>query len=133
MWADGIDVRPLKQMTGGEEFNEVWFNGVRIPDENRLGEVDGGWHCARTTLMNERIAIAGLSLDISAVVGGSAQARPVGDPARRAWPTARTPPCASASPSSGSTSRCARSTCSGRTPRARRATTPAPRARSARC
>ena len=83
MWADGIDIRPLKQMTGGEEFNEVWFNGVRISDENRLGEVDDGWRCARTTLMNERITIAGLSLDISAVMGGSAQARSVGDPAGR--------------------------------------------------
>ena len=76
MWAEGIEVRPLKQMTGGEEFNEVWFNGVRIPDESRVGEVDGGWHCARTTLMNERIAIAGLSLDISAAMGGSARRDP---------------------------------------------------------
>ena len=50
----GVDVRPLKMMTGGTEFNEVFFNEVRIPDTHRLGEVDAGWTVAISTLMNER-------------------------------------------------------------------------------
>src|SRR6185436_724627 len=58
------------------EFNEVYFTDVRIPDESRVGEVDDGWRCARTTLMNERNTIAGLTLDISSVVGGSARRDP---------------------------------------------------------
>ena len=70
MWADGIDKRPLKQMTGSSEFSEVYFSEVQIPDENRVGEVNDGWRCARTTLMNERNTIAGLSLDINSVLGG---------------------------------------------------------------
>ena len=44
-------------MTGGASFNEVFFNEVRVPDDHRLGEVNGGWSVALTTLMNERAAI----------------------------------------------------------------------------
>jgi acyl-CoA dehydrogenase len=50
----GVDVRPLRQMTGGAHFNEVFFDDVRVSDDRRLGEVDGGWRVALTTLMNER-------------------------------------------------------------------------------
>ncbi len=57
MHAPGIDVRPLRQMTGGSSFNEVFFTDVRVPDTHRLGEVNGGWGVALTTLMNERAAI----------------------------------------------------------------------------
>jgi alkylation response protein AidB-like acyl-CoA dehydrogenase len=57
MKAPGVDVRPLRQMTGGSSFNEVFFNEVRIPDEHRLGDVNNGWNVALTTLMNERAAI----------------------------------------------------------------------------
>jgi alkylation response protein AidB-like acyl-CoA dehydrogenase len=70
MWADGIEKRPLRQMTGSAEFSEVYFSDVQIPDENRVGKVNDGWRCARTTLMNERNTIAGLSLDINSVLGG---------------------------------------------------------------
>ncbi|GIU85182.1 MAG: acyl-CoA dehydrogenase [Acidimicrobiales bacterium] len=57
MHAPGVEVRPLRQMTGGAAFNEVFFDEVRIPDSHRLGEVNGGWAVAITTLMNERAAI----------------------------------------------------------------------------
>jgi alkylation response protein AidB-like acyl-CoA dehydrogenase len=57
MEADGVDVRPLYQITGEAEFNEVYFTDVGIPDDQRLGEVGQGWAVAMTTLMNERVAI----------------------------------------------------------------------------
>jgi alkylation response protein AidB-like acyl-CoA dehydrogenase len=59
MHAPGVDVRPLRQMTGGASFNEVFFDEVRVPDTHRLGDVDEGWTVALTTLMNERAAIGG--------------------------------------------------------------------------
>ncbi len=55
--APGVEVRPLRQMTGGAGFNEVFFTGVRVPDSHRLGGVGEGWGVALTTLMNERASI----------------------------------------------------------------------------
>jgi acyl-CoA dehydrogenase len=57
MHAPGVEIRPLRQMTGGASFNEVFFNEVRVPDDHRLGEVNNGWNVALTTLMNERASI----------------------------------------------------------------------------
>ncbi|MDH3047234.1 acyl-CoA dehydrogenase family protein [Gordonia alkanivorans] len=57
----GVEVRPLRQMIGGAEFNEVFLTDVRVPDDHRLGEVNGGWRVALTTLMNERASVGGES------------------------------------------------------------------------
>ncbi|MCH5675571.1 acyl-CoA dehydrogenase family protein [Streptomyces gilvus] len=59
MTLPGVEVRPLRQMSGGADFNEVFLNEVRVPDDHRLGEVDGGWTVALTTLMNERATVGG--------------------------------------------------------------------------
>ena len=57
MGAAGVEVRPLRQMTGGAAFNEVFFTDVEVADDHRLGDVNAGWGVALTTLMNERAAI----------------------------------------------------------------------------
>lgn len=54
MKTPGIDVRPIRQISGESEFSEVFLTDVRIPDSNRLGKIGDGWKCAMTTLMNER-------------------------------------------------------------------------------
>ena len=61
MKSPGIEIRPLFQITGDAEFNEVFFTDVRIPHENLLGDVGDGWRVATTTLMNERVALGGSS------------------------------------------------------------------------
>jgi alkylation response protein AidB-like acyl-CoA dehydrogenase len=59
MKAPGVEVRPIKQMSGGSEFNEVFFTDVRIKDTHRLGEIGNGWNVSLTTLMHERLAVGG--------------------------------------------------------------------------
>ena len=69
MHAEGVDVRPLRQITGEAEFNEVYLTDVRIPDADRIGDVGDGWRVSMTTLMNERTSIGG---------GGGSGPRPAG-------------------------------------------------------
>ena len=57
MQSDGVEVRPIRQISGSSHFNEVFLNDVRIPDANRVGEVNGGWAVTITTLMNERSSL----------------------------------------------------------------------------
>jgi hypothetical protein len=59
MKSPGIEARPIRQITGASDFNEVFFTNVRIPDGQRLGGVGDGWSVSITTLMNERVAVGG--------------------------------------------------------------------------
>lgn len=63
MKSAGLDIRPLRELTGEEMFNEVFLDNVFVPDELVVGEVNGGWRLAVTTLANERVAMAGSRLD----------------------------------------------------------------------
>jgi len=62
MSSPGLDIRPLRELTGRAMFNEVFLDGVFVPDEYVVGEIDGGWRLARTTLANERVAMGGSGL-----------------------------------------------------------------------
>ncbi len=57
MKSPGVEIKPIKQANGQSDFNEVYFTDVRIPDAQRLGEVNDGWNVSLTTLMNERMSI----------------------------------------------------------------------------
>ncbi|MCS6986377.1 MAG: acyl-CoA dehydrogenase family protein [Sphingomonadaceae bacterium] len=59
MKAPGVEARPIRQMSGSSDFNEVFFTDVRVPDSHRLGAVGDGWKVALTTLMHERLAVGG--------------------------------------------------------------------------
>ena len=59
MHAAGVEVRPLVQITGEAEFNEVYMTDVRVPDRDRIGDTGDGWRVSMTTLMNERVTIGG--------------------------------------------------------------------------
>jgi alkylation response protein AidB-like acyl-CoA dehydrogenase len=61
MKSPGIEVKPIHQMSGGSDFNEVYFTDVRVKDSQRLGPVNDGWRVALVTLMNERLAVGGAS------------------------------------------------------------------------
>ena len=69
MTSPGIDISPIKQISGASHFNEVFFNDVRIPDSQRLGNVGDGWKVSLTTLMNERYTIGGRAgVDVDEVI-----------------------------------------------------------------
>lgn len=75
MKSPGVETRPIKQISGGANFNEVYFTNVRVPDDQRLGAVGQGWQVALLTLMNERMALGD--------IGGGVGFRQVFDLARR--------------------------------------------------
>ncbi len=81
MKAPGVAVRPLRQMSGGADFNEVFFDDVVIPDAERLGDVGDGWRVALTTLMSERMTLGGGGTEIGVSIEKMAHhvARHVGD------------------------------------------------------
>ncbi len=72
MTAPGVEVRPLRQITGEAEFNEVFLTDVPIPDADRIGQVGQGWQVSTATLMNERIAIGGAAIPREGGMIGSA-------------------------------------------------------------
>jgi alkylation response protein AidB-like acyl-CoA dehydrogenase len=89
MQQPGVEVRPLRQITGDAEFNEVFFQNARVPDTWRLGPVGDGWRVAITTLMNERVSLSGPGSVSGDTIGGSPVQRvldryaPVSDPRLR--------------------------------------------------
>ena len=74
MATPGIEVRPLRQMTGAAHFCEVFFSDVEVPDHHRIGAVGEGWQVAQTTLLNERAMLGELGLgDVAEAVAGLAR------------------------------------------------------------
>ena len=83
MKAPGVEIKPIKQLTGDSDFNEVYFTDVRVSDSQRLGEVGQGWQVSLTTLMNERAAIGGSfgQMDVSLAMSVAAEVEIHGRPA----------------------------------------------------
>jgi alkylation response protein AidB-like acyl-CoA dehydrogenase len=81
MHTPGIDIRPLRELTGAEMFNEVFFDDVFVPEDCLVGAEHDGWRCARTTLANERVFMGGSNTVGGGVVGAlrTAEARGLAD------------------------------------------------------
>ena len=80
---DGLEIRPLREMTGNEMFNEVFFDGAFVPDEMVVGPVGGGWKAARNTLANERVAMSSgsaMGSGVEQVLAGAATSPAAKDP-----------------------------------------------------
>ena len=81
MRSPGIDIRPLRQITGDAHFNEVFFDEVRVPVDEPVGDEHEGWRVARTTMMNERFAAGAMGVRAGPVPGARPTSPP--RPARR--------------------------------------------------
>ena len=99
MKTPGIDVRPLRELTGAEMFNEVFFDDVFVPDDCVVGEIDDGWEAARTTLANERVSMGSggsFGPGVEALLAGQGRrGRLAGRPrprGRACWPRATPSP-----------------------------------------
>jgi alkylation response protein AidB-like acyl-CoA dehydrogenase len=86
MTSEGLEVRPIQLIDGGHEVNEVWFDNVRVPGENLVGELNGGWGIAKFLLGNERVGVApsGITKRVIARIKGLAEDRFADDPLLRA-------------------------------------------------
>jgi len=86
MESEGLEVRPIQLIDGGHEVNEVWFEDVRVPGENLVGELNGGWTIAKFLLGNERVGVApsGITKRVIARIKGLAEDRFTDDPLLRA-------------------------------------------------
>jgi alkylation response protein AidB-like acyl-CoA dehydrogenase len=84
----GVEVRPLRSILGTAEFNEVFMTNARVPDANRVGEVNGGWPVLLSTLMNERLVFTGeggpvVASDLADIALSLYKERRIADPVRR--------------------------------------------------
>lgn len=68
MKSPGIDIRPIRQISGASDFNETFLTDVRIPDENRIGEIGGGWEVCMTVLMGERLGSGGQRAQVASLI-----------------------------------------------------------------
>ncbi len=85
MKSPGIDIRPLRELTGDAFFNEVFFDDVFVPDDCLVGDANDGWHATRTALANERVFIGSLTTigaGVSTILDLLPRARPRGRPRR---------------------------------------------------
>ena len=124
MQSPGIEVRPLVQMTGTHEFNEVFFADVRVPAANMVGADHDGWRLAKVTLGNERVSLSGEG----ALWGRGPTAHDVIELVRAHGGDARSGRCASASPRCTAKPRCSGSSGCGPSRRACAGSSPGPEA-----
>ncbi|MGH8958063.1 MAG: acyl-CoA dehydrogenase family protein, partial [Acidimicrobiia bacterium] len=83
MRSSGVEARPIPQMTGSANFNEVFLNDVRVPDRNRIGEVGDGWRVVITTFMFERTAVLSIGATVADAFGALLRERPGADRSQR--------------------------------------------------
>jgi len=84
----GVEVRPIRQITGGAHFNEVFLTDARVADADRIGEIDAGWRVLQTALAYERVLLGGSEQSVDSIAGSDTDEAPSGDEDRVAVGTA---------------------------------------------